>query len=100
MVTRGLRGLAVVLLLAGTAPVAIIQAQAAPAAPAAPAAGSLHWTACPPVPGLPDQQCATLRVPLDYWRPFGRQITLGVSRVATSKPGLRRGVLLINPGGP
>ncbi|MBO1419223.1 alpha/beta hydrolase [Streptomyces sp. FH025] len=48
----------------------------------------------------PRQLCADLTVPLDYNDPGGPQITVAVSRIATAKPGLRRGVLLIIPGGP
>jgi len=62
------------------------------------------WGACPPAdPGVrrdPRQQCATLRVPLDYRKPHGRKIDLAISRILTAKPGLRRGILLSNPGGP
>src|SRR5438132_3146330 len=97
MVSRILRGLAIALVLGSTVPLTTVQAHAAPA-PAA--SRPLQWTSCPPVAGLPDQQCATLQVPLDYGRPDGRQITVGVSRIAASNPALRRGVLLINPGGP
>jgi pimeloyl-ACP methyl ester carboxylesterase len=58
------------------------------------------WGACP-VPGPdPRQQCATIRVPLDYRRPHGRTIEITISRVLTAKPELRRGILLSNPGGP
>ncbi len=45
-------------------------------------------------------QCATIKVPLDYSRPDGKTIKLAISRVKTSVPGKRRGVLLFNPGGP
>lgn len=73
------------------------------AAPPAEASPSLKWTApCPdygmspsPTAGL---ECATLRVPLDYAHP-GRTIELTLSRHA-AVPGNRRGVLLMNPGGP
>ena len=63
----------------------------------------IQWSACPPPPdGLPDagQECATLRVPLDYRAPHGRTIDLAISRVRSTRPELRRGVLLLNPGGP
>lgn len=64
----------------------------------------LAWTTpCPdygtspsPTGGL---ECATLRVPLDYADPGGRTIELTISRHAGT-PGKRRGVLLMNPGGP
>ena len=72
---------------------------AAPPAGARPAA-PLSWQACPGAGVDPRQQCATLQVPLDHSRPRGEQITLAVSRVASARPGLRRGVLLMIPGGP
>ncbi|WP_031088227.1 alpha/beta hydrolase [Streptomyces sp. NRRL WC-3549] len=45
-------------------------------------------------------QCATLEVPLDYADPGGRTIGLAISRLKASSPKERRGVLLLNPGGP
>ncbi|MFI2200356.1 alpha/beta fold hydrolase [Streptomyces sp. NPDC020192] len=45
-------------------------------------------------------QCATIKVPLDYARPGGKTIDLTVSRMKTSVPGKRHGVILFNPGGP
>lgn len=50
----------------------------------------------------PPVRCATLRVPLDYARPDGPQISLTVSRVtATGRGGAaRQGALVYNPGGP
>lgn len=45
-------------------------------------------------------RCATLRVPLDYRNPQGQTIEIMISRIATAKPGLRRGVLFHNGGGP
>ncbi|GAB2958368.1 alpha/beta hydrolase [Streptomyces heilongjiangensis] len=45
-------------------------------------------------------QCATVSVPLDYARPEGEQIDLTVSRLAATDPDKRRGVLMLNPGGP
>ena len=73
------------------------------AAPPAHAAPGLRWTTpCPdygmspsPTAGL---ECATLRVPLDYAHP-DRTIELTLSR-RLGTPGKRRGVLLMNPGGP
>ncbi|MER7844082.1 alpha/beta hydrolase [Kitasatospora sp. NPDC096077] len=62
-------------------------------------AGRLNWSSCQGQSD-PRQQCAELAVPLDYNDPDGPQITLAVSRIATAKPGLRRGVLLTVPGGP
>ncbi|AQZ60315.1 transporter [[Actinomadura] parvosata subsp. kistnae] len=65
---------------------------------------SIKWGACPePAPGAkrdPRQTCGTVKVPLDYRRPGGETITVAVSRIATAKPGKKRGDLLFNPGGP
>jgi pimeloyl-ACP methyl ester carboxylesterase len=60
---------------------------------------ALRWRSCPQVAhGL---QCARLKVPLNYQRPAGRQITLALSRMpATAPVSQRQGVLLVNPGGP
>jgi pimeloyl-ACP methyl ester carboxylesterase len=66
-------------------------------------AQTLQFSACPASPGgVPDagQQCATLQVPLDYADPNGRKIAVAVSRVRSANPASRRGVLLLNPGGP
>ncbi|GAA1889723.1 alpha/beta hydrolase [Streptomyces durmitorensis] len=45
-------------------------------------------------------RCATLKVPLDYRDPGGKKIDIAISRLRTSAPGKRHGVLLSNPGGP
>ncbi|MFD9368880.1 alpha/beta hydrolase [Streptomyces sp. NPDC060020] len=45
-------------------------------------------------------ECATLKVPLDYQRPEGRTLNLAISRMKSENPAKRRGVLLLNPGGP
>ncbi|MEV5876270.1 alpha/beta hydrolase [Streptomyces sp. NPDC052101] len=45
-------------------------------------------------------QCATIRVPLDYNHPGAKTIQLAISRMKTSVPGKRHGVILFNPGGP
>ncbi|MEU4314194.1 alpha/beta hydrolase [Nocardia sp. NPDC024068] len=69
--------------------------------PAEPAA-QVHWGACPAdVPNDPPVlQCATVPVPLDYRDPGGAQIEIMISRLAAKNPDERRGVLLLNPGGP
>lgn len=45
-------------------------------------------------------ECTRMTVPLDYSRPAGRTISIAVSRLPATDPARRRGVLLINPGGP
>lgn len=66
-----------------------------------PAAGAQEvgpvWSACS---GGPAQECTTVEVPLDYRKPRGQRISLAVSRIRTARPELRRGVLLLIPGGP
>ncbi|MFC5655165.1 alpha/beta hydrolase [Streptomyces nogalater] len=74
-------------------------------APAHDAAARLRFGACPrsvPSPPPPDRvECGWLDVPLDWENPGGRRIRVAVSRVpAAGTPGERRGVLLVNPGGP
>ncbi|MET9082828.1 alpha/beta hydrolase [Streptomyces sp. NPDC004237] len=58
------------------------------------------WRRCD-APGAPvSYQCATITVPVDYAHPDGRTLRLRISRLRTSTPGKRHGVLLSNPGGP
>ena len=52
----------------------------------------LDWSACG------DNDCATLRVPLDYDRPGGR--TIGIALLRVPALGDRVGSLVVNPGGP
>uniref|UniRef100_UPI0018ED2E06 alpha/beta hydrolase n=1 Tax=Glycomyces salinus TaxID=980294 RepID=UPI0018ED2E06 len=62
---------------------------------------NVDWTACPEdVTGGERLECATLDVPLDYGRPDGDTIDIMISRLASPNPEQRRGVLLLNPGGP
>jgi pimeloyl-ACP methyl ester carboxylesterase len=56
---------------------------------------SIDWSDCGE-----SLQCAQVRVPLDWSKPSGRQITLAVSRHLASDPSERIGSLFINPGGP
>ncbi|WP_424186852.1 alpha/beta hydrolase [Actinokineospora sp. G85] len=61
---------------------------------------ALRWGPCPADVTSPGLRCSTLRVPLDYRHPGGRQIEIVLSRLASENPARRRGVLLTNPGGP
>lgn len=60
------------------------------------------WGACPEDVETGGQalECTTVPVPLDYSAPDGTTIDLTVSRLASTNPATRRGVLLLNPGGP
>jgi pimeloyl-ACP methyl ester carboxylesterase len=88
---------------AGAGTVAVLPA--ARAADAGPGTSRLTWGACPGGPVLdqardPRQRCATMRVPVDYRVPKGRTIELTVSRIPATDPAARRGVLMVNGGGP
>ncbi|XVU28102.1 alpha/beta hydrolase [Actinoplanes sp. CA-054009] len=63
----------------------------------APAAGVIDWKPCA---DRPDVQCGTLRVPLDWARPYGPKISLAVARNPVDDPSKRIGSLFLNPGGP
>ncbi|MET9729505.1 alpha/beta hydrolase [Streptomyces sp. NPDC006458] len=64
------------------------------------AAEPLKWTRCEGKGLDPRQQCATVKVPMDYADPHGRQIDIAVSRLSSENPAARRGALLLIPGGP
>ncbi|MER7759792.1 alpha/beta hydrolase [Streptomyces sp. NPDC097619] len=79
-------------------------AQAAPTPAGAPAAADhlrqkVTWKRCDPQQTAA-WQCATVKVPLDYAKPTGRKIDVAISRIKSTKPAKRQGVLLFNPGGP
>ncbi|WP_344417941.1 alpha/beta hydrolase [Amycolatopsis minnesotensis] len=84
------------------AAITVLGASAVPAA----AAGQtrLSWGPCPDYDSTPSPtaglECAKLTVPLDYAAPERRQIELTISRLPSKNPAKRRGVLLMNPGGP
>jgi len=63
----------------------------------------IAWTTCPDDPdnpGVPDGECGTLRVPLEWDRPWGPSIGLAVARHRATDPAHRLGVLLADAGGP
>ncbi|MDI5980243.1 alpha/beta hydrolase [Amycolatopsis magusensis] len=61
------------------------------------AATAIEWRRCSPDEPA-NFECAEVRVPLDYADPSGRKIDIAISRVKAT--GERRGVLVMNPGGP
>jgi len=81
---------------------AIAEVPGAPPAASKPPTTPLVWAECPaPLPATsPGLECAVVPVPLDYSNPDGEQIDVMVSRLASLVPSERRGVLLLNPGGP
>ncbi|MFD0367192.1 alpha/beta hydrolase [Streptomyces sp. NPDC059071] len=78
------------------APSSSASGAAGPAALGAYYGQKVAWRDC----GVPDFQCGTVRVPLDYAKPDGEQVELAVSRAKATGPGKRLGSLLVNPGGP
>ncbi|SDG49266.1 alpha/beta hydrolase fold [Lentzea fradiae] len=64
----------------------------------------IAWGACPePAEGAsrdPRLTCGTVEVPLDYRNPGGEKIVVTVSKLPAPESRDRRGVLLLNPGGP
>lgn len=80
-------GLALGALLVGT----LVTPSTASAAP-----GGLQWQPCADLP----LECAMVSVPLDYRNPDSTKIDIAVSRKKATDPARRRGVLLLNPGGP
>jgi pimeloyl-ACP methyl ester carboxylesterase len=97
----------------------MIMARDASADPAAATAGlttfyqqKVVWAPCAPAPddpkpgpgdpGIPWEQldCTTITVPLNYRQPSAGTLKIAVSRIKATGPASRKGVLLINPGGP
>jgi pimeloyl-ACP methyl ester carboxylesterase len=60
-------------------------------------APNLNWQACQGAAGV---QCARLRVPLDWSRPAGPEVTLALTRLRATDPARRVGTVLFNCGGP
>ncbi|HEY0496606.1 MAG TPA: alpha/beta hydrolase [Kutzneria sp.] len=75
--------------------VATLLATLAPAAEAATAVIAWH-----PCDGQPAVDCATVPVPVDWTRPHGPTTGMAVARLKAAKPAQRKGVLVVNPGGP
>jgi pimeloyl-ACP methyl ester carboxylesterase len=57
----------------------------------------VDWKPCPQAPTT---QCGSMRVPLDWSRPRGAQITVAIARRPADDPAGRIGTLFFNPGGP
>jgi pimeloyl-ACP methyl ester carboxylesterase len=57
------------------------------------------WVSCGDR-GAPEFECTSIAVPLDYRHPAGARLSIAVSRIRATRPDLRRGLLLMNPGGP
>lgn len=57
------------------------------------------WAPCPDGGALEGLECASLEVPLNHEAPRER-IRLALSRARATSPDNRKGILLVNPGGP
>jgi pimeloyl-ACP methyl ester carboxylesterase len=67
-------------------------------ATAEPAPSPIDWQPCgEDAPGV---DCATIEVPLDYARPHGKQIHIGIAKRPATDPTQRIGSVLVDPGGP
>lgn len=71
----------------------------APAPTALFAEQNANWQSCG-LPFMPSAQCGTLQAPLDWYAPSAGRVNVAVLRVPASEPARRRGILLVNPGGP
>ncbi|WP_190134691.1 alpha/beta hydrolase [Streptomyces longispororuber] len=78
------------------------EARGAAVAAARAAKKGIDWKDCPEDWGLAKPiQCGWVTVPLDYAKPYGKQIKLAVDRIGnTGSKKERQGALLYNPGGP
>ena len=94
---RPARRLAVVLVPLLAAVVGL-PALAAPLKIKAPAVPVIDWQPC--FDDFEDLQCATVKVPLDYRKPFGAKTELAVARILAADSKNKIGTLFLNPGGP
>ncbi|MFF4015778.1 alpha/beta hydrolase [Streptomyces sp. NPDC001843] len=78
------------------------EARGAAIAAARAAKAGIDWHDCPADWGLEKPiQCGWVSVPVDYAKPYGKQIKLAVDRIGnTGTKGERQGALVYNPGGP
>jgi pimeloyl-ACP methyl ester carboxylesterase len=82
-------------LLAGTL---VAGAVVAPSTAAATPVSTIDWKPCgEDAPGV---DCATIEVPLDYARPHGEKIHIGLARRPAKDQSKRIGSVLVDPGGP
>ncbi|MBB6419982.1 alpha/beta hydrolase [Streptomyces sp. AK010] len=78
------------------------EARGAAIAAARAAKAGIDWQDCPADWNLAKPiQCGYVTVPLDYAKPYGKQIKLAVDRIGnTGTKAERQGALVYNPGGP
>ncbi|WBB51982.1 alpha/beta hydrolase [Verrucosispora sp. WMMD573] len=83
-------------LLAGVTVGVVLAPLATSSASAAPA-GDVQWTPCEQDASA---LCGTLEVPVDWADPDGPTIELALAKRPATDPTVRRGSLIVNPGGP
>ncbi|MFJ9903619.1 alpha/beta hydrolase [Streptomyces sp. NPDC101152] len=78
------------------------EAKGAAIAAARAAKAGINWQDCPAGWGFVKPiQCGWVSVPVDYAKPYGKQIKLAVDRIGnTGTKADRQGALVYNPGGP
>ncbi|SHF63017.1 alpha/beta hydrolase [Streptoalloteichus hindustanus] len=81
----------------GAAVIAFSALVAPPAHAQTPPPAEPRWQDCPETTGM---QCASIAVPVDWRHPDGETLTLALGRRPATDPARRRGVLIVNPGGP
>jgi pimeloyl-ACP methyl ester carboxylesterase len=89
-------GLLAVTVAGGFGPAVGVQANDA-AATARPPNVHIAWTPCP---NAPTKQCGAMRVPVDWSKPRGEQMTVAVARRPADDQARRIGTLFFNAGGP
>jgi pimeloyl-ACP methyl ester carboxylesterase len=62
-------------------------------------ASTINWQDCPD-PADAGVDCATIEVPLDWAKPRGEKIHIGLARRKATDPAHRIGSILVDPGGP
>jgi pimeloyl-ACP methyl ester carboxylesterase len=81
----------------GPVPPATVLGVSTSVPPAGPQPDPVSWVACPANAAA---FCASMKVPLDYNRPTGQQISIALIKIPAAKPAKRIGTMLVNPGGP
>lgn len=90
-----MRQRSVLALLASTL---VAGAMVVPGTATAEPAATIDWKPCgEEAPGV---DCATIEVPLDYAKPRGEKIHIGLARRPAKDPSKRIGSVLVDPGGP
>jgi pimeloyl-ACP methyl ester carboxylesterase len=61
---------------------------------------TINWHDCPDADAEAGVDCATIEVPLDWAKPRGEKIHIGLARRKATDPAKRIGSILVDPGGP